>query len=623
MRRLLIFLLLISLLGNSCSLPLISPQLTPQAPTSNTASDMKLQLLGHISGSAVSIAVQGDYAFLGFSYELAVLNIADHAHPQWITSLPLPTNDIVLVGQYAYIAGRDGFAIVDVQDPTHPVQVSAVDFSDTASSIAVTTHDATPNYAYVAVYGDLYTVEVTNPAHPYPIGTTHLAARITGLAAVADKVYAVTSNGFYWLDMANPIQPVVLDWVKSDQLTYGPVIADGDVYFGDQATLWVKDISFAAAPRAAVSGMVFDWIGDVAVVNGIVYLASGFRGLSVWNITDPMKATEIGSYPTTGLTKAVVADANYVYTIDCDEGLRIFAATNPHQLTAIGAFTPLGITYHIAVAGAYAYLASGYNGYLHQIEITVPDQAHTVNRHLTGADVYDLIVADDYLYLIFDIGVGVIDISVPAAPRFISLYPLLNLSTIAVADSYLYVSDYSDNLWLMDRTDTANLVNVAYYPALGYTGGMAIAGKLAYIAHQNVGMRIFEVGNQGELTPIGVYPLTANIKKITVVHGYAYLAIGEHGLAIVDVTEPTTPRLVSRYDTPGDALDMAVQWPYLVLADGEGGLHVLDVTDPAHPNPVTIYATSDCVQQVVSANNLIYAAQSLGGLLILKLSASP
>ena len=112
--------------------------------------------------------------------------------------------------------------------------------------------------------------------------------------------------------MANPIQPVVLEWVKSDRLTYGPVIADGDVYFGDQATLWVKDISFAEAPRAAVSGMVFDWIGDVAVVNGIVYLASGFRGLSVWKITDPMKATEIGSYPTTGLTKAVVADANYV-----------------------------------------------------------------------------------------------------------------------------------------------------------------------------------------------------------------------------------------------------------------------------------------------------------------------
>jgi hypothetical protein len=74
MRRsqlLLIMLLLTVSITGACR-PMIDP----------TAGYPTLQLRGHVAGPALTVAVQGDYAYLGFSYELVVLDITDRANPQ-------------------------------------------------------------------------------------------------------------------------------------------------------------------------------------------------------------------------------------------------------------------------------------------------------------------------------------------------------------------------------------------------------------------------------------------------------------------------------------------------------------------------------------------------------------
>ncbi|MEZ4615302.1 MAG: hypothetical protein R2867_07290 [Caldilineaceae bacterium] len=46
--------------------------------------------------------------------------------------------------------------------------------------------------------------------------------------------------------------------------------------------------------------------------------------------------------------------------------------------------------------------------------------------------VYDLAGAGDYLYVILDGGVGVLDLSIPSAPNPVAFYSLSNLWEIAV-----------------------------------------------------------------------------------------------------------------------------------------------------------------------------------------------
>ncbi len=614
MRRYCIFLLLISLLVSSCNLS----QLQIQPPASDAVASMELQLLGHVGGSALSIAVQGDYAFLGLSYEFIVLDIQDRAHPRWISALPIPTTDIVLADPYAYIVGRGGFAIIDISNPTQPLLLSTLALAETPAALAVTT-----DYAYVSSFGDLLHIAIADPAHPYLVGVTHLATRITGIAATAQAVYVVTNEGFHWLEINDADQLTVLGLFENKMLTSGPVIAGRYVYFGGRESLFIHDIAAMAAPYTPLQLPATSWIADLAVVDEIAYLAGGLQGLRVWDITDQTRPVELASYPTNGITTYIVADAGYVYVVDCDTGLQIFDTTDPNNLALVGNFTPLGITQRLVVAGGFAYLVAGYNGELHQLAVTPPDQVHTANTHLTQAPVHSIALAGDYLYFVFDGGVGGIDLAVPAALQQPTvLYRSLGLWGIAVADDYLYVSDYRGNLWLLDITDPVTPVDVAYYPLLGYTGQMAMDGKLIYLPYTDVGMRIFSVDGD-TLTLIGIYPTPLPINKIAVANGYAFLALGQRGLDIVDVTDPTHPRLLHRYNTPGNLRDVAVQWPYLILADGESGVRVLDVTDPAQPLVVATYATSDCVDQVVSANGLIYAAQPLGGLLILTLIPSP
>lgn len=606
--------LLFVLLANSCVLSPAPSPLANGAPVADAAHEINLQLLGHISGAATDMALTDHYALLGFSYEVVVLDLADLTQPQWVTSLPLPTTAIAVAEPYAYVAGRNGFAVVDLHEPTTPVVISTLALPETAAVVAVTA-----NVAYVAVFGDLYAIDLTNPQQPTVLSVTRLARRISGMAALAQELYAVTDEGFLRLDVSNPVQPIVLETLLEAHLSYGPVIANGALYFGNKQRLWVKAPGTAVAPRAIVLDLAVDAILDVAVVDNVAYLASSFQGLRVWDLDAPATAVEIGAYPLSGLTKVVIAQAGYVYTLDCDEGLRIFDAADPSRLLAIGTFTPLGISYALAVNDAFAYIAAGFNGGLHQLVFTNPAQVHTIDTHLTQIEVNDLAIADDYLYLVGESSVGVIDLTTPSAPQFVALYPLMSAWGIAAAGALLYVSDYSGNVWLLDRTDPVRLAPTAYYPDLGYVSGMAVDGQMAYIPHRTDGMRLLAIDQQGELTLVGRYASTL-IHKIVVAHGYAYLALGTQGIAVVDVTDPTASHLVSRHDTPGAARDLSVQWPYLLVADSIGGLRVLDLTTVTQLVEVASYVSCDGASQVASANGLFYVTQPLGGLWLFTLT---
>lgn len=618
MKRYFSWLLPLLLLANSClASPIVKPPTAGAASIVSTA-DVKLQVLGHISGTAMSIALWEHYALLGFSFELAVLDLADLAHPQWLTALPLPANDIVLRANYAYVAGRTGFTIVDIHDPRQPVIVSALPLPETPMYLAVTT-----DYAYITGYSDLYTIALHEWTQPALVRITSVATWITGVAAVADDVYVASDAGLAWLVMTDPARPVIHWLLANERLRYGPLIVDGQLYFGHHAMLWIKDLASSTPLRSLTLGTTADWIGDVAIMNGIAYMAGGIQGLHVWNLRDPMMAISIGHYPLSGLTKAVVAQDGYVYTLDCDEGLRIFDATNPHELVTRSVFTPLGLSHSLAVSGVFAYVAGGFGGGLHQVALTDPDQVHTITTHLLRNEVSNLVTADHYLYLTNGDGVGVIDLAIAPTPRVVAYYLLPGAWGIMVAETALYVSDVAGNVWVLDRTDPVHLTLLASYPELGYAKAMTVAEGIAYLAHQDAGMRLLAVGSAGELTPVGVYPVPTRIQKIVVAGHYAYLAVGEQGVYVVDVSDPTAPRLVSRYDTPGEARDLAIQWPYLLLADGDGGLWVFDMTQPPHLTAVAHYATADCIYQVVSANGLIYVAQPLAGLTILRLTPPP
>lgn len=584
----------------------------PTAPT--------LQLLGHVAGPALAVAVQDEYAYLGFSYELVVLDIQDRTNPHWVAALPLPTTELVLAGPYAYVAGRSGFTVVDLHAPAQPRVLWRLPTARTAVGVAVVGTDA-----YFIEDRRLHQVDVSDPLHPRLLRTLTMSAQLNHITAAGADLYLSSWDGVQrWATM--PHAPPQLGCTVAMK-GYPSAVAVGDGYalFVNNERLVTIDITTPTACPVLAERDNVDTVFELALADNRAYLANGSRGLRVWDLTDPAAPVARAAYPTQGIAMAVIVQDGLIYLVDCDDGLQILAADDPVPLTRLGAFTPLGAPDRLVVAGDYAYVASGFASNLHQIAITDTAQLHAAATHLTADMIYGMALANKALYVVVEDGLQVIDLMTPGQPVPARHYPLADAAIphpwhIAVQGVHAYLGDSQGNGWLLDLTAPVQPLGWPTYPALGNVGTMSLTDAYAYVPDQGVGVRIFAIGATGALTPVALYPTNATINQTAVAAGYLYLATGRDGLFIIDVQEPTAPTLVQHYPVDGTAHDVTIVEPYALIAAGEAGLQVLDIRDPAQPVAVAAFATPDCAHVVVSSGGRIYLLDQWGGFYILTLT---
>src|SRR2546429_386700 len=86
----------------------------------NGAPRATLTLVDRLGGPALAVAVQAHYAFVGYSFELAVLDITNRATPQRVAYLPISASELRIVASRLYAIGRNGLHIIDLTQPTQP-----------------------------------------------------------------------------------------------------------------------------------------------------------------------------------------------------------------------------------------------------------------------------------------------------------------------------------------------------------------------------------------------------------------------------------------------------------------------------------------------------------------------
>lgn len=604
-QRLLLACLLWLVVGAGACRPIVAP----------TAIHPTLQLVSHVGGSALSVAVQGNYALLGFSTELVVLDVTDHRQPQWIMTLPLPTNDIVIAGQRAALVGVGGFTLLDLADPDIPVVLGRLALGLTPSGVALR-----EPYAYVVGRDRLFIIDVTAGRQPTLLTRYQLAARLEGVTIAGGTLYITASCGLYSVDVSDPRHPRQQALLAGNSADGAPVLSGDRLYFGSDGQVQIVDVRDPAAPQVLAKAAAPTWVSELAVTRGYLYVANGNQGVRVFDASQLDQLVALGQYSTGGLTLDVAVQAGYLYLIDLDEGLRIIHAADPANLHEEGGFTPLGTARRIASTLTDAYVMAGWNRALHRLDCADPTTVQQVAAHISTASIYDFALADHYLYLITTDGLLIIDIATRDQPVLVGRYPRGEPSHIAIAGHTIYLSDENATLWVVDITDPVHPLAVDQYPALGYVDGMTVVDGRAYVPAFQGGMQILTVASDGKLTPIGHYPLDRPVESIAVQPPYAYLAVDTAGIQIVDVAVPTAPRLVNVYDTPGAARDISFVDNNALIADGPGGLRLLDLRNPQAPVEVATYPMPGYAYQVVSAHGLIYVVDGLGGLYLLSLT---
>jgi hypothetical protein len=516
-------------------------------------------------GPADGVAVSGATLYVANGpYGLLLYDISKPSQPVPLGSA-FPTYNVLKVavsGGRAYLAAAGaGLLVADVRDPSHPVELGTLETSGFSFDVAVE-----GSTAYVADgWAGLRSVNVADPSRPIENATLKTGCWATEIGLAGSWIYVADScAGLAAVDASRQDQLARIAQYSTDSTDARAVAAiGGTVYLADRN--WGVR-ALAASPGArgrgprdreasghylrfptlaeTASHAFVSEVHDVDVQGNYAYVAAGYAGLRVIDLTEPSAPQEVGAFLTQSYTTGVAVQGHYAYIVTGQQspearGLYVIDVTDPRNPVQAGYFylNPGGTTYGagwaIRVSGDYAYIANEWGIGI----LDVSNPANPLWKRLVATDGSTFHVAVDgtRAYSTGNNSFAVIDISQPLAPvRLSFLTPNMAMQSVAAYGNRAYLAT-NWGLAIMDVSDGANPTQIGLYGNLG-PYGVDIAGNLAYLSVAS-------------------------------------------GLVAVEVTVPSKPVTVAEYESPGFAYMVRSIGNLIYLNDSEGGLVILPRAD--------------------------------------------
>jgi hypothetical protein len=276
--------------------------------------------------SATAVDVSGSYAYAVSSVSgLQVINITDPANPSFVGTCSIPgasVHNIHVTENYAYVAdGANGLRIIDITNPAAPYIADTCVTPGTAYDVYVV-----GDYAYVADNSEgLHVVDIFNSEGATIVGSVKLQTSTSFRAVHVSGVYAFVvdywSGVLYKITIVSPTSPNISGWCLLS--TYGnDVFVDGD-YAYVAAAGGLEVISLTGTFRVVGSADTRGIAWGVHVVGDYAYVATGYKGIQVVDVSSAASPLLVGACDTTGSTGGVhVTDSN-VFAADGVMGLQI------------------------------------------------------------------------------------------------------------------------------------------------------------------------------------------------------------------------------------------------------------------------------------------------------------
>jgi hypothetical protein len=301
---------------------------------------------------------------------------------------------------------------------------------------------------------------------------------------------------------------------------------------------------------------------DIAVQNGIAYVAYGTAGLVSVDVSNPASPVFLGVYNTPNVAKKLAIRGRYAFVSDTNS-IQVINVADPRNMSLAG----------------------------------------TYSSNIT--DVVDLKLAGNYL-LVGDAGnvpqgLKILDISDPADPtlvNYISSYQgqespgyTFKISSIAVSDDFVAISTACNNgLLTFNFTNPATMAyNGANY-AVNYRD-MVISDPYLYTV-ENTNFHIHQINPDGTISgfsSMGSLPISGGGKRVTVQGPYAYILTG-NGLRIAKFADRTMPALCGYIAHSGANENAVLDGNYYYIANGNSGISIIEITRPSNPFLVNTYS---------------------------------
>ena len=541
------------------------------------------RLLGRTGGPTTAVAVARDYAYVGYSYEFAVVEASDLTAMNRVGYLPISANDIVLQAPLAYVAGRDGLTIVDVTEPTAPRIVGQLATVQPAVDVELTGDGAA---LLIVDHRILLTVDVTDPARPRRSSSTEPGERIDAVATAGAYAYLATNSGLAILDISTVDDPHQVGAIRAEwRWSHGIVVQEGIAYLTNLDGLAIVDVAEPSNPRLISLSAVEGSTAGLAVRDGIVYIANGSHGVRLVDVTNPARPALLARVPVDGgVVSDVVLQTNRLFANDTNGQVYVLDVTDPVQTAPVALFRSPGVVTRVEVQGDKVYLTAGWRDRFH-----------------------------------------IVDASDPAVPRSLGSYDVGG-GKWALAPNYgfAYALAASGRMHGIETAEAASLPAADSGPALQPAADSANSASYVLLPEAAT-LHAFDISNPRAPLRTGVYSAGANITHLALQNGLIYLAAGDHGLHILYLGATGDPTIVTSTVVPSYAGPLTLYETRIYVADRDAGIHVLDGSTPSQPALLATAPVAGSVLAVAADAHYLYAGIDGDGIQVYDLAnlASP
>ncbi len=467
-----------------------------------------------IPPGARSVTVSENKAYVaGGLNGLHIIDMSNPANPKKIASVEtesLGITEVAVIGDTVYAADKNkGIKLINVSDPSSPEVICWEDGTicsvDTSTGLA-NGIEVSGDKAYVP-HGSagLEVIDVANPSKPEVFGFVDTPGIANSIEVRGDAAYIVSQMGYeystlYLIDVSYPSNQNVtgaiadgyaLRVVAKEDMAYVSYIPDGHGPSG----LRIVDISNPFKPQEIGFVETSGTIWGITVIEDVLYAADG--DLQIIDISNPISPGIIKTIATECSTRGVAVVENKAYVVGNSVSLEIIDISDPSKATIIGSINipSDGGVEEIEVIGNTAYLA-GYSG-LQAIDVSNPSLPEKINSVDISECATDIAVIEDIAYMTvgcFADGLQIIDISNPSRPEKIdSVDTSGNGKGITIIGDVAYVAADNGGLQIINIGDPSNSKIVGSVDTLGFADDVAVTDGVAYVADFREGLVMIPV----------------------------------------------------------------------------------------------------------------------------------
>jgi CSLREA domain-containing protein len=570
-----------------------------------------VDLLGRYEyGYCPTATAYGDYVCIGNGTVMEILNVHTMQPVGELVTESIVSN-IAIAGTYAYIANwSDGFKVIDISDPTDPTLAAQISFEGQCWDLSI--------YEDLVYLGNdldgLQIIDISNPLLPTITGSflPDPAVGFEYTQVIDTLAYAATKQGLYILDVSDPSNPVALGFSASEFGSFRVHVVDSVAYLPESAAgirmINVTDpttpveIGLFPTPDAAL------WI---EIVDTIAYVAERFSGIQMLDISDLTAPDSVGMFPVE-YADAINIQGDSLYLASSSWGFKLLDISDRLNPVLLNENPGGGYARDIYTTSTHSYAA------LRGLGVGVFTQGEEVAPEMIAllemSNPNSLNGSGDYLYVIEDPDIHIIDVSDPLNPQIVSTWYDGSALTSYVVGDLLFVGGNPD-IQILDISDPFNPELIGTLDGLPWVPfDIKVNGRFAYVVNRGGGFWIIDIGDPTSPETVSGLEIFDYAWRLDVSGQYAYIADRYSGsVRIIDISDPTNPFETSDIGLGWLSQDVVCSGRYVYGLSAWDGVRIIDCADAYNPVEVGYFNTGGYAQRIHAVDGILYVADGGGG----------